>query len=136
MSRFMNHALRITAVVVAMSMQSSPADAQGDRQGRSRPAPRRPVIFEISGVYTGVFNGVVSIDGVGYPISSNAQVYLLGDGMVPLSMVPVGNRIYAAGRGALGSGMIETLIARPINDDRSRPGTEPVIKLRDPNAPL
>lgn len=134
MTRFSRNTLRMLALVAVAMTFAIPAHSQAERQ-RSRPPARRNVTFDISGVYTGAYNGVVSIDGVGYPISPNAHVYLLGDGVVPLSMVPIGNRIYASGRGVLGSSPIEMLLARPVNDDQTRSNTELTIKLHDPNAP-
>ncbi|MEQ1831640.1 MAG: hypothetical protein ABL977_01205 [Candidatus Eisenbacteria bacterium] len=134
MPRFSRNTLRVLALAAMATTFALPAHAQAERQ-RSRPPARRAVTFDVSGVYTGAYNGVLSIDGVGYPISPSAQVYLLGDGVVPLRMVPIGNRVYASGRGTLGSSPIEMLIARPVNDDRTRSNTELTIKLHDPNAP-
>lgn len=126
--------LRATAVLMLVSFLAPSAHAQFERLARKRKAPPRPVTFEIGGVYSGAFNGTISIDGVGYPISPSAQVYLIGNGPVPISMVPIGNHIYATGRGALGASPIEMLIARPVNDE-SRSGATAEITLRSPSAP-
>ncbi len=127
-------AVRTTVVLLLAACLAPPAHAQFDRLVRKRPAPRRAPTFEIGGVYTGVVNGTISIDGVGYPIAPNAPVYLIGTGPVPISMVPIGNRIYATGHGTLGSNVIEMLVARPINDE-SRSGTLPEVIVVPPNAP-
>lgn len=139
MPQFMKLALRSLAVVVLTASVASIVQAESGSEKRAgwRPDSKRNVqMFDVSGVYTGVTGGLITIDGLGYPMSSTAQVFLIGQGLVSIQSVPIGGRIYVSGRGAGANGSVEVVIARPLGEASERSEDRPGdVGVRNANAP-
>lgn len=139
MPQFMKLALRILAVVTLTASLASlaQADLGSEKRAGGRPDSKRNVqTFDVSGVYTGVTGGLITIDGLGYPISSTVQVYVIGQGLTSIQSVPVGGVIFVSGRSAGASGLVEVVIARPMSELSTRTDDQPgIIRESNPNRP-
>ena len=139
MSRNQLIALRAVLVLPMLLAIAVVAQAQMpfDRQAERKPkiTVRRTPKFNVSGVYSGVSAGEVSIDGVMYRIAPSARIYQLGQGIVSLQSLPLGTRSYATGSGAAETGAIFSLVARPVSESyRAQDDEVSSIRLRDPSA--
>jgi hypothetical protein len=106
----------ITLVVLALAVASL-AQAQGISPHRRMFIQQRPATFTVSGVFTGAALGRTTINDVDYSVCASPQVYQIGVGMIPLSSVAIGSRIYASGVGSPSSGTICMMIVRPDTEE-------------------
>jgi hypothetical protein len=108
--------------------------AHADLTSRARSAPgrNRPADFTVSGVVSGVLNGQVIIDGVAYPVGESPQVFQIGAGMIKLSELPIGSRVYATGATVGQSGLLRMLIVRPADEKADASAPTAKILVRDP----
>lgn len=106
----------ITLVVLALAVASF-AQAQDVSPRRRLFIQQRPATFTVSGVFSGAALGRTTINDLDYAFCASPQVYQIGVGMIPLSSVAIGSRIYASGVGSLGSGTICMMIVRPDTEE-------------------
>lgn len=139
----MNRASKFVLPVFTLALLSLAVAASADPfdmlRGPARPqrTPRvQPPGFNATGIYGGVIGDQVSIDGVTYTLRQKTQPYLIGTGLVSMSDIPIGSRVYATVLGTSQSGVIWGLIVRPADEDRkARADMTGYARVHDENAP-
>jgi hypothetical protein len=118
MNRIPNLALLLAALLFLTVAPASRAHAGAPSAKDARPHRLASPSFTLSGVYGGIVQSQMTIDGVSYRVRPDTRAYLLGVGLVPMMSVPIGSRVFVTGVGSTDAGTIWTLIARPANEEQ------------------
>jgi hypothetical protein len=106
----------LLTVLAAIPVADAAADS-GFWRGRTitrHPSPG----FDVSGEFTGTLGGEILLAGVSYRLASDAVVYEIGRGLLPLGTMVVDRHVFLSGLGSDESGLIRMVIVRPPDDPR------------------
>jgi hypothetical protein len=112
----------LVATLLALTVSTT---AHADLFSREKPAParRRPAMFHVSGVYSGVLNGQILVDGTALTLAGSPAVHAVGAGSLELRDLPIGCRVHVSGQVVGRTQVVMSVIARPGEDSSARPGT-------------
>ncbi len=108
-------ALRLALV---LALVGSLASAAGAAKSKARPLGKagpllRSETFSTSGDFSGVLNGEIWMDGVGYTLSTDALVYEIDRGVLPLGTVVSDRMVWLSGLKSGSSMMVYSVVIRP-----------------------
>ncbi len=134
-SKFVLQLATLSLLTIAVAASADPLNL-GRGPARPQRAPRVPVpSFAATGVYGGYVGDQVNIDGATYTLRQKTQPYLIGRGLISMSEIPIGSRVYATVVGSETSGVIWGLIVRPADEERQPRDMTGQARLRPESAP-